>query len=231
METEKRTKWDIGVAIDKGNQSVALVEKYQTDIVSRLQPDELAQHKANIKEVEARRAGQKETLVAQKSKTLGQDEAISILYTTIASIRNIVKSSSPNAEILKAYGVGEKTSKTVTSVTASGNMVITAYNSFTAWSNLAGIIEADIVEIQALTAQLSTVDVAQESSKFTRKSKTMDKNQLQRAVEDEVTKLSALGVHVFHAKDPAISALFAGLSPSSAKPETQPSANPVEAKV
>jgi hypothetical protein len=110
-------------------------------------------------------------------------------------------------------------------------MVITAYNSFTAWSNLAGIIEADIVEIQALTAQLSTVDVAQESSKFTRKSKTMDKNQLQRAVEDEVTKLSALGVHVFHAKDPAISALFAGLIPSSAKPETQPSANPVEAKV
>lgn len=220
METDKKPKWDIASTIEKGNQSVSLVETYAADIVPRLQPDEMAQHRANIQELSNRRAGQTENLVDQKSKTLGQDEAIASLYGSIMSLRGLVKSNNTvTAEILKAFGVGEKTSQTVNGVTAAANIVISAYKANTAWSNQAGIIEADITEIQELSSRVDQAESAQGASMFIKKSKTMDKNTLQRAIEDEVTKLSALGVHVLKTKNPAAAALFAGLIPgSSAKP-------------
>lgn len=220
MENDKKPKWDIASTIEKGNQSVSLVETYAADIVPRLQPDEMAQHRANIQELSNRRAGQTENLVDQKSKTLGQDEAIASLYGSIMSLRGLVKSNNTvTAEVLKAFGVGEKTSQTVNGVMAVANIVITAYKANTAWSNQAGIIEADITEIQELSSRVDQAESAQGASMFTKKSKTMDKNTLQRAIEDEVTKLSALGIHVLKTKNPAAAALFAGLIPGSpAKP-------------
>lgn len=220
METDKRPKWDIAAAIEKGSQSVSLVETYAAEIVPRLQPDEMAQHRANLQELTNRRAGQTENLVSQKSKTIGQEEAIAALNSAIVSVRAIVKSNNTaTAEILKAYGVGERYSQTVTGVTAAANIVISAYNANAAWSNQAGIIEADITEIQDLSTRLGEAESAQGTSMFVKKSKTMDKNTLQRAIEDEVTKLSALGVHVLKTKNPAAAALFAGLIPGSpAKP-------------
>lgn len=216
MENDKKPKWDIASTIEKGNQSVSLVETYAADIVPRLQPDEMAQHRANIQELSNRRAGQTENLVDQKSKTLGQEEAIASLYGSIMSLRGLVKSNNTvTAEVLKAFGVGEKTSQTVNGVMAAANIVITAYKANTAWSNQAGIIEADITEIQELSSRVDQAESAQGASMFTKKSKTMDKNTLQRAIEDEVTKLSALGIHVLKTKNPAAAALFAGLIPGS----------------
>lgn len=213
MENQKKPKWEIGIAISKGKQSVSLVETYATDLETRLQPDEANQHKANVAELEARQSGQSETLIAQKSKTLGQDEAIDELHTNIINIRSIVKSVNPSGEISKAYGVGEKISKTVAGVTAAANVIVTAYQDNTEWSNNAGIIESDIEEMSTLKETLEQADNIQETSKFVRKSKTMNKNVLQRTVEDEITKISALGVLQFQKKDPAVATLFADLIP------------------
>jgi hypothetical protein len=226
MDIEKRPKWDIASTIEKGNQSVSLVETYAAIIVPRLQPDEMAQHRANIQELSNRRAGQTENLVDQKSKTLGQDEAIAALYNTIMSLRGIVKSNNTaTSEILKAYGVGERNVQTVSGVTAGANIIIAAYKAYTAWSNQAGIIEADITEIQELSARVDQAESAQGVSMYTKKSKTMDKNTLQRAIEDEVTKLSAVGIHALKTKNPGAAALFAGLIPGSSTKPSNGSSN------
>jgi hypothetical protein len=48
----------------------------------------------------------------------------------------------------------------------------------------------------------------------------MDKNTLQRAVEDEITKISAMGILEFQRKDPSVSRLFADLIPGKGKSKT-----------
>ena len=213
MSTDKKPKWELGATIQKGKQATNLADKYETELQPRLQADELPQFKANVNELESRQAGQSENLVTQKSKTLGQDELLDSLHGTVISIRNIVKSASPLPEVSKAYGVGERIYKTVSSMMSASNMILVAYQEYTAWSHQAGIIEADMTEITGLQEQLETADNIQETSKFTRKSATLDKNMLQRAVEDEITKLAALGMHVFGKTDPAAAQLFADLIP------------------
>jgi hypothetical protein len=218
MAILKKAKWDIGVAISKGKQSISLLETYQSAFGARLTTNDIDQHKANVTELEKRRAGQQENLSNQKSKTSGQEVAINLLHNRVASIRNVVKGNNPSPEILKAYGVGEKFILTVSGVTAAANMVITAYHDHTSWSNAAGLIDADMEEISALADALNTADNVQETTIFNRKSATMDKNTLHRAVEDMVTKISTLGVHEFAIKNPGVAALFADLIPGSSKP-------------
>ena len=77
----------------------------------------------------------------------------------------------------------------------------------------AGIVEEDMADIQAEVEALSTADTLQEKAKFVRKATTMDKNALQRRVEDLITKISAIGIRVFRRKDPAVVPLFEGLIP------------------
>ena len=67
--------------------------------------------------------------------------------------------------------------------------------------------------IQADVLALDNADDVQEISKFQRKASTMDKNTLQRRVEDLVTKISVIGIRVFRKKDPAVVPLFEGLIP------------------
>ena len=215
MTNDKKPKWEIGATISAGNNAYTTAIKYRTDLEPRLQPDELEQFKANNTELEARRSGQTEHLVGQKSKTLSQGDIIIVLRNTVVSIRNIVKNNSTvTSDILKAFGVGEKINSTINSVVAGGNIVVSAYKENTAWSNSAGIIETDIAEISHLVARLTKAEELQGNAMFIRKSKTMDKNILQRAVEDEVSKISALGQHVFLNKDAAVAKLFEDLIPS-----------------
>ncbi|NOU16973.1 MAG: hypothetical protein HOO91_05380 [Bacteroidales bacterium] len=68
----------------------------------------------------------------------------------------------------------------------------------------------------------------QGNAMFTRKSKTMDKNIFQRAVEDEVSKISALGQHVFLNKDATVAKLFEYLIPSPNKIKAE---NPIKNKI
>jgi hypothetical protein len=224
MSTEKKPKWEIGATINAGQNAHALALKYREQLEHRLQPDELEQLKSNTSELAMHRSGQTENLVIQKSKTSKQDESIITLQDTTVSIRNIVKNSSQNTpDILKAFGVGEKMTSTVSNAISGGNLVMAAYKTYTEWSNNAGIIEADIAEISSLVARLSSAGETQDNAMFIRKSKTMDKNVLQRTVEDEVSKISALGQHVFLHKDAAIAKLFENLTPSITKTKTDSS--------
>jgi hypothetical protein len=218
MTNDRKPKWEIGATISAGYKAHTLAIRYSTDLEPRLQPDELEQFKANNTELEARRSGQTEHLVGQKSKTLSQGDIIIVLRNTVVSIRNIVKNNcTVTSDILKAFGVGEKINSTINSVVAGGNIVVSAYKENTAWSNSAGIIETDIAEISHLVSRLNRAEELQSNAMFTRKSKTMDKNILQRAVEDEVSKISALGQHVFLNKDAAVAKLFEDLIPSITK--------------
>lgn len=222
MINEKKTKWDIGATITAGNNAYTLASKHITELERRLNPDELNQLKANIAELESKQSGQTEILVEQKSKTLGQSEKISFLHDSIMSVRNIVKSNNTaTSDILKAYGVGENIKMSVSDTIASGNIIITAYNSNTEWSNKAGILESDITEISEFVTELSKAEKIQNSAMFTRKSKTMDKNVLQRVVEEEVSKISALGQHIFRLKDPSIAKQFENLIPSNGKTKSK----------
>jgi len=214
MSTEKKPKWEIGMTILKGKQASSLFEKYSEKLLSRIQADQFEQFRSNLSELEVRHAGQEEQLVSLKSKTKGQDESISDLRQTVSSIRKIVNSASPAPEIAEAFGIGFSMSRSVNSVIAASNMIVTAYNENTAWSNQAGLIEADMEEIAALQGRLTSADNVQEGSKVVRKTATMDKNTIQRAVEDEITRLSAIGVLVFGKADPAIAKLFEDLIPN-----------------
>jgi hypothetical protein len=216
MESDKKPKWDLAVAIEVAKKAHSLTTTYSTNILPRLQTDELPQFKANTSELELRRSGQQETLTTQKSKTEGQDEIIKRLNKTVISVHNIV-SGQASGEIQKAYGVGERISLTVSGVTAAANSVIKAYNDNKEWSNKAGIIEADITMLTDLIKLLGTAEDEQDDSMFARISKTMSKTVLHRAVEDEVTRLSAVGAHAFLESNPAVSALFLGLIPSAPK--------------
>ncbi len=214
MSSEKKPKWEIGVAILKGKQAESLVKKYQDELAVRMQTDEFSEFQTELAELAARQAGQQEQLVTQKSKTEGQNEQIAGLHTTVISIRKLVKSASPTPEISEAFGIGFEMARTVSSVIAASNMVVTAYNANKDWCNKAGIIDADIDEITELQTALGAADDVQEGSKFTRKAATMDKNTLQRVVEDEITRLSAIGIRVFEKSDPAIAQLFEDLIPN-----------------
>jgi hypothetical protein len=218
MSNEKKTKWEIGATITAGNNAYSLAKSYSTDIETRLQPDEMAQLKSNTIELEVRRSGQAEILTLQKSKTLSQDEIASKLHDAIVGLRNIVKyNNTVTPDILKAFGVGEKLVKPINSVMAGANTLISAYNEYPEWSKSAGIIESDITEISDLLIRLTKAEEVQNNAMFTRKSKTMDKNVLQRAVEDEVSKISVLGQYIFRIKDAAVAKLFEDLIPASSR--------------
>lgn len=213
MGSERKPKWEIGVTILKGKQAESLLEKYRDELADRLQPDEPAQFQANLAQLSVRQAGQKENLVNQKSKTERQNELIASLHTTIISVRRMVKSASPTPQLLQAFGVGFELSKSIHSVLAASDVIQTAYAKNKEWSNQAGIIDADMVEIKELQTALAVADSTQESLKFVRKAATMTKNKLQRTVEDEITKISAVGIRVFEKGNPEIAKLFEDLIP------------------
>jgi hypothetical protein len=139
---------------------------------------------------------------------------VDTLHQDVMDIRNTVKGVSDNVGILKAFGIGENIHKNVSNITAAGNMVWNGYAEHKDWANnAAGILDEDMETIQAEVLALANTDDIQEDSKFERKASTMDKNTLQRRVEDLVTKISVIGIRVIRRKDPAVVALFEGLIP------------------
>lgn len=214
MSDLKLPKWEIRQSIYAGNQAYGLATKYQSDIEGRLKPGEIEELGIGVSELERKRSGQLETLTSQKSKTQNQNITVDTLHQDVMDIRDSVKAVSDNAGILNAFGIGEKVNKNVSSVTAAGNMVLNGYADHKDWANNeAGILDEDMETIQADVQALDTADDVQENSKFQRKATTMDKNTLQRRVEDLVTKISVIGIRVFRKKDPAVVVLFEGLIP------------------
>ena len=214
MSNYKAPKWEIGQTTYAGNQAYALANKYRVDIESRLKPGEIEELSSGVSELEGKRAGQSEILTSQKARTQDQNITIDTLHLDVMDIRDTVKGVSDDTGILKSFGIGEKIQKNVSSVTAAGNMVLQGYADHTEWANNeAGILDEDIEIIHADVLALSSADTVQEGSKFQRKASTMDKNTLQRRVEDLVTKISVTGIRVFRKKDPSVVPLFEGLIP------------------
>lgn len=179
-----------------------------------MKPGEIEELDTGIDELERKRSGQNENLTSQKSKTEDQNITVDTLHEDVMDIRNTVKAVTNNAAFLKAFGIGEKADKYVSSATAAGNMILEGYEEHKEWANTeAGILDADIEIIQTDIDALAAADGEQEKSKFTRKARTMDKTTLQRRMEDLITKISVTGVRVFRRKDPAVAALFKGLIP------------------
>jgi hypothetical protein len=214
-KTLKKPKWDISQVIDKGYQTLELVEMNEAKLAERVNNEEVSQLKANVTELSTRRSGQKETLTAQKSKTAGQNSAIVRLTDYVMSVRNVVKSNNATDEISIAFGVGSRVIKTVSGSKAAANMIVSAYQNNAEWCTRSGILASDISEIQSLLDIVDKAESQKAESKFTRMAKTMDKNTLQRDVEDEITRISAIGKLVFKDSDPAIADLFENLIPSS----------------
>jgi hypothetical protein len=118
-------------------------------------------------------------------------------------------------EIAQAYGVGETLAPTTDKVVAAAKVAINAYTNFKDWSNSAGIIDADIEQLRTLIATIDSSAKAKKDATNARKDNTFDKYTVQREIEDEVTRISDIGIFVFKKKNPAIAELFAKLIPSS----------------
>jgi hypothetical protein len=214
--SDTRPKWDMQDTIYRGRQATKLFEEHGADFSDRIKPGEREFLGTGVDELERCNSGQSEVLVEQKSKTQGRDQAIEALHNALSDIKNMVKAAAPDEpEKLKAFGVGEKVNKnSVSSVRAAANIIINGYNENSAWANgEAGIIEQDIQEIEALSNELKQADTVQEHAKLNRKVKTIDKNSLQRQLEDLVTKISAIGIKVYRKKNPSLVPLFEDLVP------------------
>ena len=143
----KEPKWDSGVAVAKGKQSLSLFENYKSELSPRIPEEERAQHEANVTELEQRLKSQGTNLSGQKSSTAAQEQIIKKVNQRAVSIRQIVVGTNASMEIKNAYGVGSRIVLTVNGVSSAANTIVAAYNQFTAWSNSAGIIQKDIDEL------------------------------------------------------------------------------------
>lgn len=207
-------KWTLDQAVEAGKKSEPLAEEHEDVLKPRLRPDELEQHAANVAELEARRSGQEQSLSDQKSKTQSQARVISSLNIKIVGIHNLVRSGNHNTEICEAFGTGKSVVKTVGGVTSAANIILDGYKLFSGWSKDAGIIEADITRLKGLLTILNTVEKAQDDSMYSRKAKTMGKNELQYEVEKGVTRLSAMGSLEFGESNPAKAKMFEDVIPA-----------------
>jgi hypothetical protein len=228
MADEKKPKWELSEALNSGKESLLLLETYGTELTPRLQVGEKEQHTANVAELEERQSGQKQTLAGQMSSTSSQDAVINNLNKTVASLRKVVMGNNSTEEIRKAFAIGTKITHSVSSATAAGKIVQDAYAKYPDWCKKAGILESDITAVSNLIKLLGTVEKEQDGTVYTRKSKTMSKNSLQRAVEDGSTRISVIGAHHF-LSNPAVAAQFDALIPTT--PEVKPKDSTDDKKV
>lgn len=219
MKNERKPKWAKSDAVTYGGETIVLIEKNISDLSSRLMANELEELKVNVELLKNEKLpGQQEKLSDLKSKTKSQDEVRSALHTCVMDVRNIVKAANAPANIQKSFGVGEILSKSVAGTIAAAKIIMQGYNGNKDWANRAGIIDEDITEIRTLITDLGSADSIQENAKIARQGATLDKDALQRSIEDSVSKISALGAKVFRTKNAAVARLFENLIPPSHRP-------------
>jgi len=215
MKNSKQPKWELAATIHAARNTHALATKHLSSLNGRIAQPELDDLETKTDQLETIRVSISETLVNQKSKTLGQKQAVKALHKTVSAIRNIVKKDkTATPEIAKAYGVGEPMTKSVSNIQAAANIVLKAYEAFADWSHAAGIIDADRDTITSLLDRLDELAGKKDDAMSNRKNTTFDKNIVQREVEDEVSRISAIGVHVYINEDAAVAQQFEELIPS-----------------
>jgi hypothetical protein len=220
MANSKKTKWDLSEAIAAGEKALVLSVKYSDLLGGRITQAGTDTLRTDVENLKKFPVDGTQKLVEQKAKTAGKDSSLSDLNLLVGSIRTLVKKS-PTAtpEMKKAFGVGARLSNSSSHQLAAGKLVVEAYNNFTGWSTTVGILEADITAIKAYIAEFEDKANKQTEAVKAKMDATFSKNSLQRQVEDEVSRISALGVIAFGKKDPAAAQLFEDLIPSHSSPK------------
>ncbi|MCK9206843.1 MAG: hypothetical protein M0P66_07015 [Salinivirgaceae bacterium] len=220
MAQSKKPKWDLTEAIAAGEKALVLSAKYSDLLGGRITQAGTDTLRTDVENLKKFPVDGTQKLVEQKAKTAGKDTSLADLNFLVGSIRTLVKKS-PTAtpEMKKAFGVGARLSGSISHQLAAGKLVKEAYQNFTEWSTREGILAADITAIEALIAEVEAKNAQQTEAVKTKMDATFDKNGLQRQVEDEVSRISALGVIVFGKKDPAVAQLFGDLIPSHSTPK------------
>jgi hypothetical protein len=212
----KKPKWKLQKAISKAHSAINLVKKYQGKIIDRLTPGEFDRLLVNLTLLEKKGSGQTETLIVQKTETQSVGSKSNEAYESVSAIRKLVTKTTSDKEIRTAFGIGTKvSSNSISELKASINIIAEGYRKFTEWANSSGIIESDISALQAFIPLLTTAINTREEAKTGRTTTTIDKDVIQRSVEDIVTKISGIGVLVFHQSNPELVALFEALIPGS----------------
>ena len=213
---ETGPKWDISATLYSGQQGIELTEKYPGNLAARFKPDAFDQFKVDLAQLREYHTGQVETLNVQKTQTKGKDETAQLEHKKISKIRNMIKASTNDPQILQGFGIGtEIKSNSENSVIAAANLIINGFETFSDWAKTeAGILDTDIEELRELNTRLAGADELQGKAIAGRKANTVDRDALQRAVEDHITKLSAAGDLEYCISNPAVAKLFRDLIPS-----------------
>ena len=127
---------------------------------------------------------------AKKAATKGTTNAAELLLALVMAGRTTIKLNKLDAEVCARAGVGKSMNiKVVKSVLDGAEMMVQAYAQFPDQLRIAGVLPADIERIQALRAQLTTVDVAQEGAKLSSKEKTAARNEAHRRVKAAIAAI------------------------------------------
>jgi hypothetical protein len=212
----KKPKWKLQKAVSKGRSAINLVKTYQEKIIDRLAPGEFDKLQTGVDVLATKGSGQTETLNAQKTETKSVDSKLIQAYDGVSAIRKLVTKTTNDKEIRTAFGIGTKVAhNSISEIKASINIIAEGYKRFTGWANSSGIIESDITDLKALIPQLTTAITTRDETKTGRSTTTVDKDVIQRTVEDIVTKISGIGVLAFHKSNPELVPLFEALIPGS----------------
>jgi hypothetical protein len=158
---------------------------------------------------------------AKKTATLGQDEAAQRRAGRVMAGRGAIKGGKLDKEIQTRAGVGRPlNTKNVKTVLDGAQALVEAYNQFPNELRSVGILPADIEQIRALSAALSTKDSLQEQAKLTSMELTKQRNAALKRVKDALSVIvGAAGMQFVD--DPDRLALYQAVLPTtknSAKP-------------
>jgi hypothetical protein len=207
METGKLTPRDKTSILKSATDALELVVKYRSSIESRLKPGEIEMFEDAVHEF----SGKKEPYKRVRTRT--REETADELYGCLRTILNLVKNNNPSGEIMKAYSIQDVTPDHIQEIIEAGRKIIRAFSTYKDWSmNEAGILMEDMDEINDMILELS--GKAEPSGNI-----RLRDEELSAGVIKEIRRISALGVHVYKKKDPAVAAIFEKLIPSGSEHE------------
>jgi len=208
----------------KGEEAVELVKVDRPKIEPRLPAGTIDGLIANLPILRDSAVGATDARQAKKAATKGQTNAAELLYNLVMAGRAAIKYNKLDAEVCTRAGVGKTMNlKVVKSVLDGAEMMSQAYTQFPDHLRRAGLLPSDLEQIQALRAQLTSVDVAQEAAKLTAKEKTKARNEAHLRVKTAIAAIVGAAELAFVHK-PERLALYRALIPtrSSAKKAPAP---------
>ncbi len=160
---------------------------------------------------------------SKKTATLGQDTAAARLSDRIMAVRGAIRRGRLDKEIAARAGVGRALdTKIVKSLLDGARALDEAYAQFPAELRAVGVLPADLDQVRALSAALSTVDSVQEQAKLTSMEKTKLRDAALKRVKAAISMIvGAAGLQFVD--DPDRLALYEAILPT-AKKSAKPSA-------